>query len=297
MVRLSTISTLALTIACSLGSAQALSTITIKCTKFFDSVTKDQFFIKGVVHRPYQPRSISGNIDPLAKPDDSSWRIRVDPSQNHDECMQSLENSSINLLLDLVSSICSIVRNNTEYDINIWNNVRRTVDASEGCSNILGLFVSNEATNDNKTTVACDYVMHLLSDTKNCTISTAPQFERNTVSPRTFPEVKSIFEHELAINSIVTRLRLHDALFELCSFGSGSSNDREPRSAAMELPYTYNLYHANASKKAAATYSFNGMVKLSTSDQGCSSFNDTVTPNSGSRLGNGGNSTFISKTS
>jgi hypothetical protein len=32
---------------CALGSAYALNPITIKGSKFFDSVTKEQFFIKG----------------------------------------------------------------------------------------------------------------------------------------------------------------------------------------------------------------------------------------------------------
>lgn len=51
-----------------LGSCEALNPITIKGTKFFDSVTKDQFYIKGVA---YQPRTLSvGFTDPLSKPSD-----------------------------------------------------------------------------------------------------------------------------------------------------------------------------------------------------------------------------------
>lgn len=50
------------------GSCEALSPITIKGTKFFDSVTKDQFYIKGAA---YQPRTLSvGFTDPLSKPND-----------------------------------------------------------------------------------------------------------------------------------------------------------------------------------------------------------------------------------
>lgn len=68
MTRLFRAPTLALTAALCLSSVCALNTITIKGTKFFDSVTKDQFFIKGVA---YQPRTLStGFTDPLAKPAD-----------------------------------------------------------------------------------------------------------------------------------------------------------------------------------------------------------------------------------
>jgi len=64
MVRLSSPVIISLATVC--GSSFALNPITIKGTKFFDSVTKDQFFIKGVA---YQPRTIS-TIDPLATPED-----------------------------------------------------------------------------------------------------------------------------------------------------------------------------------------------------------------------------------
>ena len=66
MTRLLGAPTLALTVALCISSVCALNPITIKGTKFFDSVTKDQFFIKGVA---YQPRTLStGFSDPLAKP-------------------------------------------------------------------------------------------------------------------------------------------------------------------------------------------------------------------------------------
>ncbi|KAI1319064.1 1,3-beta-glucanosyltransferase gas1 [Mortierella claussenii] len=187
MVRLTTFPTLVIAAACSLGSAWALNPITIKGTKFFDSVTKDQFYIKGVA---YQPRTLSeGFSDPLAKPADckrdaalmkdlglNTIRVyQVDPSLKHDECMQTLESAGIYLLLDLAAPKYSIVRNNPEYDINIWNNVRGTIDAFKGYSNTLGFFVGNEVTNDNKTTVASGYVKALLRDTKNYISTAAPR--------------------------------------------------------------------------------------------------------------------------
>ncbi|GJJ76612.1 1,3-beta-glucanosyltransferase GAS1 [Entomortierella parvispora] len=178
MTRLLGAPTLALTAALCLSSVFALNPISIKGTKFFDSVTKDQFFIKGVA---YQPRTLSTDFsDPLAKPADckrdsglmkdlglNTIRVyQVDPSLNHDECMAILRQAGIYLILDLVVPKHSIIRTNPEYDTNIWNNVRSTIDAFQGYDNTLGFFVGNEVTNDNKTTVASGYVKALVRDTK-----------------------------------------------------------------------------------------------------------------------------------
>ncbi|KAF9095364.1 1,3-beta-glucanosyltransferase gas1 [Mortierella sp. AD031] len=179
MVQLSVVPILTLTLSlASLGSVGALNPVAIKGTKFFDSVTQDQFFIKGVA---YQPRTLSvGFTDPLSKPADckrdfalmkdmglNTIRVyQVDPSLNHDECMKALESAGLYLILDLIVPKHSIVRNDPEYDVNIWNNVRNTIDAFEGYSNTLGFFVGNEVTNDNKTTA-------MLRDTKNYIASTS----------------------------------------------------------------------------------------------------------------------------
>ncbi|KAF9435378.1 1,3-beta-glucanosyltransferase gas1 [Entomortierella beljakovae] len=188
MVHLSKCSLVALAIAYSLSSTSALNPVTIKGTKFFDSVTKDQFFIKGVAYQP-RTNSVDGFTDPLSKPADcerdfalmkdlglNTIRVyQVDAAENHDECMKLLESSGMYLVLDLVSPKYSIIRTNPEYDIGVWNNVRSTIDAFKGYSNTLGFFVGNEVTNDNKTTVASGYVKALLRDTKNYIHSTAPR--------------------------------------------------------------------------------------------------------------------------
>lgn len=96
----------------------------------------------------------------------------MDPSLNHDECMKALESAGIYLLLDLTAPKHSIIRNNPEYDINIWNNVRNTIDAFKGYPNTLGFFIGNEVTNDAKTTVASGFVKALLRDAKNYISST-----------------------------------------------------------------------------------------------------------------------------
>ncbi|KAG9323072.1 hypothetical protein KVV02_004624 [Mortierella alpina] len=168
-----------------LDSSTALNPISIKGSKFFDTATKDQFFIKGVA---YQPRGFTTEfVDPLSKPADcrrdaalmkdvgfNTIRVyQVDPTANHDECMKLFENEGIYLMLDLTGPKHAIVRNNPEYSVDILSNVQRTIDAFKGYINTLGFFIGNEVTNDNKTTVASAYVKALLRDAKTYIDSTA----------------------------------------------------------------------------------------------------------------------------
>ncbi|KAG0301394.1 1,3-beta-glucanosyltransferase gas1 [Dissophora globulifera] len=185
MLHLPKIPTLALVAALSLSATTALSPITIKGTKLFDSVSKNQFFIKGVA---YQPRT-AGAIDPLSNANDctrdfalmkdlgiNTIRVyQVDSTLNHDDCMTALENAGMYLMLDLASPQYSIVRNNPEYDVSIWNSVRNTIDAFKGYSNTLGFFVGNEVTNDKNTTIASAFVKALLRDTKQYISISAPR--------------------------------------------------------------------------------------------------------------------------
>ncbi|KAF9079456.1 Glycolipid anchored surface protein 4 precursor, partial [Mortierella sp. AD031] len=68
MIHIARLPTLTFIAALALHAVNASNIITTKGTKFFDSVTKDQFFINGVA---YQPRTLTGaSTDPLAKPND-----------------------------------------------------------------------------------------------------------------------------------------------------------------------------------------------------------------------------------
>ncbi|KAF8984524.1 1,3-beta-glucanosyltransferase gas1 [Entomortierella lignicola] len=170
--------TLAIVAVLSISSVVALNPIVIKGTKFFNSVTKDQFFINGVA---YQPGSqASGFVDPLSIPNNcrrdfalmkdlgiNTVRVyQVDSSLNHDDCMRLLEDAGMYLILDLVVPKHSIIRDSPEYTVDIWNNVRNTVDAFKDYSNTLGFFIGNEVTNNEKTTAASAYVKAMLRDTK-----------------------------------------------------------------------------------------------------------------------------------
>ncbi|KAF9429828.1 1,3-beta-glucanosyltransferase gas1 [Podila epigama] len=187
MVHLTYPAVLAIAAALCTRTIQASNPVVIKGAKFFDAATKDQFFIKGVA---YQPRTLSaGFADPLANPADcrrdfalmkdlglNTVRVyEVDPNLNHDECMRILDEYGMYLLLDLAAATHSIVRTSPEYDTNIWNRVRATIDAFKGYSNTLGFFAGNEVTNDSKTTAASAYVKALLRDAKAYIRSSAPR--------------------------------------------------------------------------------------------------------------------------
>ncbi|KAI9278896.1 Glucanosyltransferase-domain-containing protein [Phascolomyces articulosus] len=162
----------------------ALHPIEIKGNKLFDSVTKNQFFIKGVAYQPRDGHTTDNNkwtiSDPLA---DSTACARdaslmqklgmnvvrvyeVDPSKNHDQCMKSFADAGIYLLLDIATPKFSVNRKTPEYDTRLYSAYRKTVDAFIKYDNILAFVAGNEVTNDKTNTLASAYVKAAIRDTK-----------------------------------------------------------------------------------------------------------------------------------
>ncbi|KAI9290627.1 glycolipid anchored surface protein GAS1, partial [Neoconidiobolus thromboides FSU 785] len=146
----------------------ALNPIEIKGSKFFDSVTGDQFFMKGVA---YQPRA-GGNYDPLAdvagcKRDIPHLKalgtntIRVYETysnKSHDECMKLLDEAGIYVLLDLPTPDVSINRNQPAYDTTVYNFYKQKIDVFSKYNNVLGFFAGNEVNNDKTNTPSSAHV-------------------------------------------------------------------------------------------------------------------------------------------
>ncbi|KAI8097189.1 Glucanosyltransferase-domain-containing protein [Halteromyces radiatus] len=155
-----------------------LNQIVIKGHKFFDSITKQQFFIKGVA---YQPRSANELIDPLADPQacarDATLMSKlglnlirvyeVDPKKNHDQCMKSFSDAGIYVLLDIANPKNSINRQHPEYTLQLFDGYKTTVDAFHHYDNILAYMAGNEVTNDNTNTGASAFVKAALRDIKH----------------------------------------------------------------------------------------------------------------------------------
>ncbi|KAK4515420.1 uncharacterized protein ATC70_010365 [Mucor velutinosus] len=174
------ISTTITLLACATSSVLALNPIVIKGSKFFDSVTKEQFFIKGVA---YQPRGqVSDNTpDPLtdatacardaplmAELGTNVLRVyEVDPRKDHDACMKIFADAGIYLLLDIATPHFSINRKSPEYGVHLYDAYKGTVDAFSKYDNLVGFIAGNEVTNDKTNTQASAYVKAALRDIKH----------------------------------------------------------------------------------------------------------------------------------
>ncbi|KAI9292316.1 hypothetical protein K502DRAFT_319991 [Neoconidiobolus thromboides FSU 785] len=157
-------------------SVYSINRIEIKGSKFFDSETGEQFFMKGVA---YQPRA-GGNYDPLADAEGCKRDIKYlkdlgvntvrvyesYPWNNHDECMKLLEEANIYLLLDLAIPKRSINRMLPFYDTDILVHFKQNIDSFSKFKNLIGFFAGNEVTNDKKTTPASAHIKAILRDTK-----------------------------------------------------------------------------------------------------------------------------------
>ncbi|KAI8337557.1 Glucanosyltransferase-domain-containing protein [Chlamydoabsidia padenii] len=156
----------------------ALNPIVIKGQKFFDSVTKEQFFIKGVA---YQPRGNGQTInDPLADPEGCARdaplmkelganvvRVyEIDPHQDHDACMKSFSDHGLYLVLDIATPTFSINRKNPSYDLTLYNAYRTTVSTFAHYPHVLAFIAGNEVTNDKTNTPASAYVKAVIRDMK-----------------------------------------------------------------------------------------------------------------------------------
>ncbi|KAJ2962220.1 hypothetical protein NQZ79_g2626 [Umbelopsis isabellina] len=164
------------------ADAADLHSIEIKGTKLFDSVTKEQFFIKGVA---YQPRGglLTGS-DPLTN--EASCQkdaqlmkdlglnvirvyeiyLQIDPTKNHDACMSAFASAGIYLLLDIATPQHSINRVTPEYDLTLYRSFVAAIDAFAGYSNTLGFVAGNEVSNDKSTSPASAFVKAALRDAK-----------------------------------------------------------------------------------------------------------------------------------
>ncbi|KAI9473554.1 MAG: Glucanosyltransferase-domain-containing protein [Benjaminiella poitrasii] len=174
------ISAIIFILACTVHSVFALNPIVIKGSKFFDSVTKDQFFIKGVAYQPRGQWSNNSTTDPLtdlkacerdaklmAELGTNVLRVyEVDPRKNHDACMKAFSDAGIYLLLDIATPHFSVNRRVPEYDIHLYNAYKASVDAFVKYDNLLGFIAGNEVTNDKTNTQASAYVKAALRDIK-----------------------------------------------------------------------------------------------------------------------------------
>ena len=162
------------------SAASALNPIVIRGNAFFDSVTGDRFYIRGVDYQPGGSSAI--NADPLAngaacKRDipymqslgANAMRVyATDNSANHTECMNLLEEAGIYLILDVNTPHFSINRNEPwdSYNAVYLQHVFATIDAFKGYNNLMAFFAGNEVIMGSNTTMAAAWVKATVRDMK-----------------------------------------------------------------------------------------------------------------------------------
>lgn len=167
-----------------------LPAIEVTGSKFFNTETGEQFFIKGIAYQPgysiseleklTQGASDTKYIDPLATPElclrdiphlaelgVNTIRVyAIDPQKSHDICMDALAANGIYALIDLSEPDVSITRDSPTWDISIYQRYKDVVDSMHHYSNVLGFFAGNEVTNDITNTDASPFVKASIRDIK-----------------------------------------------------------------------------------------------------------------------------------
>jgi hypothetical protein len=102
----------------------------------------------------------------------------IDPTKNHDDCMSQLASAGIYVLADLGEPSTSIISDDPEWDVTLYNRYTGVVDALSKYKNTIGFFAGNENVSANNQTAAAAFVKAAVRDTKAYIVN---QNYRNTL--------------------------------------------------------------------------------------------------------------------
>ncbi|KAI5922483.1 beta-1-3-glucanosyltransferase-like protein [Camillea tinctor] len=185
----SAISRLALGAATLSGTALAASYDDIPAIEaygqhFFYSNNGSQFYLKGVAYQEnYNPNGTSTSTqytDPLIDASKCSRDIpymkqiftnvirvyAIDPTQDHDDCMEQLASADIYVVADLSEPNLSIDSNDPSWNTELYTRYTAVVDSLQKYNNVIGFFAGNEVVSAANQTAAAAYVKAAVRDTK-----------------------------------------------------------------------------------------------------------------------------------
>ncbi|CAZ79349.1 unnamed protein product [Tuber melanosporum] len=167
------------------GVTTAINTIELKGRHFIDSVTKKEFFIKGVDYQPGGAANVEKGGDPLTDADKCARDVflfqqlgintirvySVDPTQDHNECMTILAAAGIYLVLDVNTPLEHQHLNNEEpwttYTSMYSEHIFSVMHVFSGYDNTLAFLAGNEVIFDPTSAKASpNYVKAVVRDMK-----------------------------------------------------------------------------------------------------------------------------------
>ncbi|RYP72652.1 hypothetical protein DL769_004394 [Monosporascus sp. CRB-8-3] len=155
---------------------------------FFYTNNGSQFYMKGVAYQQgYQPTGTKKRdddgvryTDPLANADTCARDIpymkqiftnvirvyAIDPTADHDDCMEQLASNGIYVVADLSEPGTSIDSNDPAWDAPLFQRYAAVVDAMSKYKNVIGFFAGNEVVSAANQTAAAAFVKAAVRDTK-----------------------------------------------------------------------------------------------------------------------------------
>jgi hypothetical protein len=165
-------------------SWQEIPAIEIYGQHFFYSNNGSQFYMKGVAYQEdYSPNGTSTSTqytDPLADGSNCARDIpymkqiftniirvyAIDPTADHDDCMEQLAANDIYVVADLSEPGVSINSNDPSWNVPLYQRYTAVIDALSRYNNVLGFFAGNEVVSADNQTAAAAFVKAAVRDSK-----------------------------------------------------------------------------------------------------------------------------------